>query len=76
MGSCKFSTTIRILKLGGCDIVIKVDLMRQLSPITFNFEDQSIKFNRGKWGVTRDQIGNNLEDDWWQIVLKSLNKRE
>ncbi|KAH6766795.1 hypothetical protein C2S52_017778 [Perilla frutescens var. hirtella] len=45
MGKCRFCTPMRIIQLGGCDMVIRVDLLRQLGPVTFNFAEQNIKFN-------------------------------
>lgn len=39
----RFSTNVRILKLGGCDMVIGVDLLRKLGPVTFDFENQRIQ---------------------------------
>lgn len=46
MGQCRFTAAMRILKLGGCDMVVGVDLLRQLGPITFDFDNHRIKFNR------------------------------
>ncbi|XP_057780007.1 uncharacterized protein LOC130998610 [Salvia miltiorrhiza] len=46
MGACQFSSAMRLLRLGGCDMVVGVDLLRQLGPITFNFGEQNIKFTR------------------------------
>lgn len=47
MGKYRFSTSIRILQLGGCDMVIGVDLLKQWEPVTFNFTDQNIRFTSG-----------------------------
>lgn len=33
----EFSTDLRILELGGCDIILGVDWMRTVSPLTFDF---------------------------------------
>lgn len=35
MGNCRFSAAMRILKLGGSDMVIGMDLLRQLGSVTF-----------------------------------------
>jgi len=33
----EFKADLRILKLGGCDIVLGVDWMRTVSPLVFDF---------------------------------------
>ena len=33
----EFKVDLRILELGGCDIVLGVDWMRMVSPLTFDF---------------------------------------
>lgn len=45
-----------ILKLGGYDMVIGLDPLRQLGPVTFNFDEQSISFQRGGKTVTLNGI--------------------
>ncbi|KAK6121889.1 hypothetical protein DH2020_044363 [Rehmannia glutinosa] len=49
MGNCKFCTSVRILQLGGCDMVIGVDLPRKLVLRTFDFNNHGVKFEwKGK----------------------------
>ncbi|KAH6797799.1 hypothetical protein C2S52_022353 [Perilla frutescens var. hirtella] len=42
----KFVASVRALRLGGCDMVLGVDFMHQMGPVTFNFEKQRIQFQR------------------------------
>jgi len=41
----EFSTDLRILELGGCDIVLGVDWMRTVSPLTFDFNKLEVTLN-------------------------------
>ncbi|XP_026410318.1 uncharacterized protein LOC113305512 [Papaver somniferum] len=40
----QFSAHLRVLPLGGCDIVLGADWLRQLGDVTFNFSQLSISF--------------------------------
>jgi len=42
----QFVTDLRLLKLGGCDIVLRVDWMKTISPISFNFNKLEVSFDR------------------------------
>ncbi|XP_012844847.1 PREDICTED: uncharacterized protein LOC105964883, partial [Erythranthe guttata] len=42
VGQHHFQAGVRLLELGGCDLVIGVDLLRHLQPITFHFSKQRI----------------------------------
>lgn len=44
VGEHKFCSSIRILSLGGCDMILGVDLMSHLGPINFDFR-MHIKWN-------------------------------
>lgn len=66
MGNCQFKVAVRILQLGGCDMVVGVDLLKQLGPMTFNFDDQSIKFTRRQTEVVLQGVKSD-------ISLKMIN---
>lgn len=56
MGSCKFIAPVRILKLGGCDMVLGVDLLHQLGPFLLDFNLHQMSFHReGKKIVLQGQ---------------------
>ena len=38
MQGAEFVANLRVLELGGCDIVLGVDWMRKASPLTFDFK--------------------------------------
>ena len=38
---------LRLLKLGGCDVVLGVDWMKQVSPISFDFNRMEVTFEKG-----------------------------
>ncbi|KAL8171875.1 hypothetical protein V2J09_023679 [Rumex salicifolius] len=42
----KFAFDMRILKLGGCDMVLGVDWLRKFSPLTFDFKELKLSFMR------------------------------
>ncbi|KAL0455680.1 UNVERIFIED_CONTAM: Transposon Ty3-G Gag-Pol polyprotein [Sesamum latifolium] len=44
MGSQKFKAEVRLLRLDGCDMVIGVDFLRRLVPVTFDFDKQCLYF--------------------------------
>lgn len=35
---------VKILPLGGCDMVLGVQWLRKIGPTTFNYEDLTLKF--------------------------------
>lgn len=41
----KFTTPVRLLKLGGCDMVIGVDLLGQFGQVTLDFKNHIVGFN-------------------------------
>lgn len=47
-----FEDEIRVLSLGGCDMVLGTDWMRQYSPILFDFQKLSLTFKKGGKKVT------------------------
>ncbi|KAI3454887.1 hypothetical protein Pfo_011550 [Paulownia fortunei] len=46
IGENLFSANDRMLKLGRYDMVIHVDLLKRLGPVTFDFDNQKIQFTR------------------------------
>lgn len=42
-----FGDTVKILPLGGCDLVLGVQWLRKLGPITFDYELLTLKFQYG-----------------------------
>lgn len=46
-GSFFFKDTVKILPLGGCDLVLGVQWLRKLGPISFDYELLSLKFQYG-----------------------------
>ena len=42
----RFATDLRLLKLGGCDIVFGVDWMKTVSPISFDFYKLEVTFKK------------------------------
>ena len=45
----KFETDLRLLQLGGCDVVLGVDWMKGVSPISFDFNKMEVSFeNEGR----------------------------
>jgi hypothetical protein len=49
---CKFSVTLHLLVLGGCDVVLGVDWMRRLGPILWDFGTLTMKFPYNQREVT------------------------
>lgn len=56
MGKCRFSSAMRVLRLGGCDMVVGVDLIRQLGPVSFDFDGHKIRFERNRKIMTLQGI--------------------
>lgn len=52
MSECRFTAAVRILKLGGYDMVLGVDWMRRLGPITFNSVHQKVQLKKDGQQVT------------------------
>ena len=46
MNGENFSTDLRLLKLGGCDVVLRVDWMKGVSPISFDFNKMEVTFEK------------------------------
>ncbi|XP_052205446.1 uncharacterized protein LOC127810169 isoform X2 [Diospyros lotus] len=42
----EFEADLRLLKLGGCDIVLGVDWMKNVSPIIFDFNKMEVMFKK------------------------------
>ena len=43
----EFTMDLRVLELGGCDIVLGVDWMRTVSPLTFDFNKLEVEVDMG-----------------------------
>ena len=41
-----FEVDLRLLKLGGCDVVLGVDWMKHISPICFDFNKMEVTFEK------------------------------
>lgn len=52
MGAHHFIFDMRILKLGGCDVVLGVDFMRRFGPILFGYSNLSITLRYGDREIT------------------------
>lgn len=50
-----FNTTLNVIPLGGYDIILGVSWMKSVSPITFDFYNQSISINWNKERLTLRQ---------------------
>lgn len=48
----EFQVDLRILELGGCDIVLGVDWMRKVSPLTFDFNKMEVTVDMGSTKLT------------------------
>ena len=48
----EFQVDLRVLELGGCDIVLGVDWMRTVSPLTFNFNKLEVTMDMGSTKLT------------------------
>lgn len=48
MGDFYFKDTVRLLPLGGCDMVLEVQWLKKLGPTTFDYENLTIQFNYGE----------------------------
>ena len=42
-----FEANLRLLGLGGCDVVLGVDWMKEVSPISFDFNRMEVSFEKG-----------------------------
>lgn len=52
MNGHEFSADLRILRLGGCHVVLGVDWMRTISPLVFDFNTLEVTFDRGGQKIT------------------------
>ena len=52
MSGQEFPTDLRILKLGGCHIVLGVDWLRMVRPLVFDFNTLEVTFDMGGQKVT------------------------
>ena len=52
MGGHAFVVDLRILRLGGCHIVLGVDWMRTVSPLVFDFNTLEVTFDTGGHKIT------------------------
>ena len=42
----EFEVDVRLQKIGGCDIVLEVDWMKNVSPICFDFNKMEVTFEK------------------------------
>lgn len=56
MGGFRFSTPVRLLRLGGCDMVLAVDVLCQFGKITLDFNDYTVQFRVKRRAVTLQGI--------------------
>ena len=42
----RFEADLRLLQLGGCDVVLGVDWMKEVSPISFDFNRMEVSFDK------------------------------
>ena len=52
MNGEEFVADLRLLKLGGCDAVLGVDWMKEVSPISFDFNKMEVTFEKEGWRKT------------------------
>lgn len=50
----EFSADLRILKLGGCHVILGVDWMKKIGPLVFDFNTLEVTFNWEGQQVTLD----------------------
>ena len=61
----EFEADLRLLKLGGCDIVLEVDGMKNVSPISFDFNKMEVTFEKGGKKMT---LTSNLETSACKMI--------
>ena len=67
-----FEADLRLLKLGGCDMVLGVDWMREVSPICFDFNKLEVTFEKGGRKMT---LTGKVDSGICKIISgKQLNK--
>lgn len=44
----KFEADLRLLQLGACNVVLRVDWMKGVSPISFDFNRMEVFFEEGR----------------------------
>lgn len=68
----RFATDLRLLKLGGCDIVLGVDWMKTVSPISFDFNKLEVTFEKHGRKLT---LAGSLDTRICKIIIeKKLQK--
>jgi len=55
MEGYEFAMDLRILKLGGCHIVLGVDWIRTVSPLVFDFNTLEVTFDKEGWKITLER---------------------
>lgn len=68
----EFHTDLRIFPLGGSDMVLGIDWLKENNPVTFDFQKCSIIINREGKGV--ELFGGEYRGDCKTISSKKLNK--
>ncbi|XP_026378286.1 uncharacterized protein LOC113272700 [Papaver somniferum] len=73
-----FKFDLRVLALGGCDMVLGVDWMRELSPVNFDFKNMPISFKRsGKEVILQGNVeSNNISVMTGESCQKYLKKHK
>ena len=67
-----FKADLRLLKLGGCQIVLRVDWMREVCPISFNCDKMEVSLARGGRRIT---LQGNVETGGCKLIRgKRLHK--
>ena len=71
----KFEADLRLLQLGSCDVVLGVDWMKRVSPISFDFNKMEVSFE--KEGRRMTLLGNKevgtckmISGKWLQRVFR------
>ena len=61
----RFKANIRLLKLGGCQIVLGVDWLRKVSPVSFNFNKMEVTLAKGGRRIT---LQGNVETGAYKLI--------
>lgn len=85
-----FNTNVRVLKLANCHIILRVDWLKTLSPVTFDFNKQTLHFIHEGEAISLHRVTSNaslrvtgveLLDDFtsmedpWMAQLNSLSRQ-
>ena len=72
-GSVRICTErdLRLLKLGGCDVVLGVNWMKNVSLICFDFNKMEVTFEKED-DTERQQRGGGMQDDYGQGFTKAI----